>query len=234
VKTPETQAGIGAGSIIQMPDNLDPGLKPYILDYNGAELSAMLSVKQNLVEVIDKMANTGAIRATEARTLSGVAMQTEFQLLNARLSAKADSLELAEEQIFSIFANYMGTEWTGHVEYPGSFNIRDIENNMQTLKTAKETATDPGVFKVIDYEILELLGKEEPARYLTNTDGLPNAYVPADTPGVPPGENCANCSYYDSITQGCSKWDETVNPVFWCRAWEGVIEEEIDHMEGES
>ena len=234
VKTPETQAGIGAGSIIQMPDNLDPGLKPYILDYNGAELSAMLSVKQNLVEVIDKMANTGAIRATEARTLSGVAMQTEFQLLNARLSAKADSLELAEEQIFNIFANYMGTEWTGHVEYPGSFNIRDVENNMQTLKTAKETATDPGVFKVIDYEILELLGKEEPARYLTNTDGLPNAYVPADTPGVPPGENCANCSYYDSITQGCSKWDETVNPVFWCRAWEGEIEEEIDHMEGDS
>ena len=234
VKTPETQAGIGAGSIIQMPDNLDPGLKPYILDYNGAELSAMLNVKQNLVEVIDKMANTGAIRATESRTLSGVAMQTEFQLLNARLSAKADNLELAEEQIWSIFANYMGTEWTGHVEYPGSFNIRDVENNMQTLRIAKETATDPGVFKVIDYEILELLGKEEPAKYLTNTDGLPNAYVPANTPGVPAGENCANCSYYDTITQGCSKWDETVSPVYWCRAWEGVIEEEIDHMREDS
>jgi hypothetical protein len=229
VKTPETQAGIGAGSIIQMPDNLDPGLKPYILDYNGAELSAMLEVKRNIVEAIDKMANTGAIRATEARTLSGVAMQTEFQLLNARLSAKADSLELAEEQIWSMFANYMGTEWTGHVEYPGSFNIRDVENNMQTLKTARETATDPGVYKVIDYEILELLGKEEPAKYLTNTDGLPNAYVSADTPGVPAGENCANCSYYDPITSGCSKWDETVNPVFWCRAWEGKIEEQIEY-----
>jgi hypothetical protein len=94
VKTPETQAGIGAGSIIQMPDNLDPGLKPYILDYNGAELSAMLEVKRNIVEVIDKMANTGAIRATESRTLSGVAMATEFQLLNAKLSEKADGLEL--------------------------------------------------------------------------------------------------------------------------------------------
>ena len=105
VKTPETQAGIGAGSIIQMPDNLDPGLKPYILDYNGAELSAMLEVKRNIVEAIDNMANTGAIRATEARTMSGVAMQTEFQLLNARLSAKADSLGLAEEQIWSICAD---------------------------------------------------------------------------------------------------------------------------------
>lgn len=230
VKTPETQAGIGAGSIIQIPDNLDPGLKPYILDYNGAELSAMLSVKQNLVDAIDKMANTGAIRATESRTLSGVAMQTEFALLNARLSAKADSLELAEEQVFTMFARYMGTEWTGHVEYPGSFNIRDVENNMQTLKTAKETATDPGVYKVIDYQLLELLGVEEPAKVLTNQDGLPAAYVPANTPGVPAGENCANCSYYDPITQGCSKWDEIVNPVFWCRAWEGRIEAEIESM----
>jgi hypothetical protein len=230
VKTAETQAGIGAGSVIQMADNLDPGLKPYILDYNGAELSAMLSVKQNLVDAIDKMANTGAIRATESRTLSGVAMQTEFALLNARLSAKADSLELAEEQIFTIFADYMGTEWTGHVEYPGSFNIRDVENNMQTLKTAKETATDPGVYKVIDYQILELLGKEEPAKFLTNEDGLPSAYVPANTPGVPAGENCANCSYYDQFSQGCSKWDETVNPVYWCRAWEGRIEQAIENM----
>jgi hypothetical protein len=230
VKTPETQAGIGAGAIIQIPDNLDPGLKPYILDYNGAELSAMLTVKDNLVAVIDKMANTGAIRATESRTLSGVAMQTEFQLLNARLSSKADNLELAEEQIWSIFADYVGAEWTGHVEYPGSFNIRDIENNMQTLKTAKETATDPGVLSVIDYQILELLGKEEPERYLTHNEGLPNAYVPANTPGVPAGENCANCSYYDPITQGCSRWDETVNPVYWCRAWEGRIEEEIESM----
>jgi len=217
-----------------MPDNLDPGLKPYILDYNGAELSAMLEVKRNIVEVIDKMANTGAIRATESRTLSGVAMATEFQLLNAKLSEKADGLELAEEQIWSIFANYQGTEWTGHVEYPGSFNIRDVENNMQTLRIAKETATDPGVYKVIDYEILELLGKEEPDKYLTNTDGLPGAYVPANTPGVPAGENCANCSYYNPFDQGCSKWDERVDPVYWCRAWEGEIEEEIEEMQGDS
>jgi hypothetical protein len=47
---------------------------------------------------------------------------------------------------------------------------------------------------------------------------------------VPAGENCANCEYFDAITNGCSKWDETVNPVYWCRAWEGRIEEEIENM----
>jgi hypothetical protein len=233
VKTPETQAGIGAGSIIHMPDNLDPGLKPYLLQYSGAEVGAMLEVKRNLIDAIDKIANTGAIRAVESRTLSGVAMQTEFQLLNARLSEMADNLELAEEQIWQWVARYLGREWTGHVEYPGSFNIRDVENNMATLQTARNTATDPGVLKVIDYQILELLGVEEPARVLTNDGGLPAAYVPATTPGVPAGENCANCSYYDPITQGCSKWDATVDPVYWCRAWEGRIEESIEEMQGD-
>ena len=35
----------------------------------------------------------GAVRATEARIQSGIALQTEFQLLNARLSEKADYLQ---------------------------------------------------------------------------------------------------------------------------------------------
>lgn len=160
VKTPETQAGIGAGSIIQMPDNLDPGLKPYILDYNGAELSAMLNVKQNLVSVIDKMANTGAIRATESRSMSGVAMETEFQLLNARLSQKADNLELAEEQIWSMFAHYMGMTWDGSIEYPGSFNIRDTEKEFTQLLTAKSAATGADVLAVIDHHLMVALGED--------------------------------------------------------------------------
>jgi hypothetical protein len=234
VKTNETAAGIGAGSIIAMPDNLDPGLKPYILDASGAEVTAMLAVKRNLVEVIDKMANTGAIRGTEARVMSGIALQTEFELLNARLAEKADNLELAEEQLWQIFAVYQGQVWTGHIEYPGSFNIRDTENEIAQLKMARETATDVGVYKVIDYKLLEYLGVDNPAKYLTNEDGLPAAYVPATTPGVPAGENCANCEYFDAITYNCSKWDESVSPVYWCRAWEGRIEDAIEEASEES
>ena len=108
VKTPETQAGVGAGSIIQMPENLDPGLKPFILEYNGASVESILSTIKHTTEAIDKMANTGAVRATESRSMSGVAMETEFQLLNARLAEKADNLELAEEQLWTLFAQYQG------------------------------------------------------------------------------------------------------------------------------
>jgi hypothetical protein len=155
VKTPETQAGIGAGSIIHMPENLDPGLKPYVLEFSGASVQSIRDTITHAVETIDKLANIGAVRATESRTMSGVAMETEFQLLNARLSEKADNLELAEEQIWRIWHDYMGRSFEGEIHYPGSFNIRDTDKEITQLKTARETATDPRVLTEIDRKILQ-------------------------------------------------------------------------------
>jgi hypothetical protein len=160
VKTPETQAGVGAGAIIHMPDNLDPALKPYVLDFAGANIQNIYQSIEHTIEAIDKMANTGAVRATESRTLSGVAMETEFQLLNARLSEKADNLELAEEQMWKLWCEYMGYSWDGEVEYPGSFNIRDNGKEIEQLKMAKDTATDPRVLEIIDQQLLEFLGED--------------------------------------------------------------------------
>jgi hypothetical protein len=160
VKTPETQAGIGAGSLIHMPENLDPGLKPYILEFGGASIDSIYKAIEHSIASIDKMANTGAVRATESRTMSGVAMETEFQLLNARLSEKADNLELAEEQMFQFWFEYIGQQWMGEVDYPGSFNIRDTGSEIQQLATAKNTATDPRVLSRIDHHILEWMGED--------------------------------------------------------------------------
>jgi hypothetical protein len=160
VKTPETQAGIGAGSLIHMPENLDPGLKPYLLEFGGASVDAIYTAINHSIDSIDKMANTGGVRATESRTLSGVAMETEFQLLNARLSEKADNLELAEEQMWKLWCEYMGYSWEGEVDYPGSFNIRDTQAEIDRLVKAKSAATDPRVLAVIDHEIVEALGED--------------------------------------------------------------------------
>ena len=158
VKTPETQAGSGSGAIIHMPENLDPGLKPYLLEFSGAEIRSIYAAIQHTTEAIDKMANTGAVRATESRTLSGVAMETEFQLLNARLSEKADNLQLAEEQMWDLWFEYQGEQWMGDVDYPGSFNIRDTSKEIEQLKIAKDTATDPVVLKEIDKKLVEWMG----------------------------------------------------------------------------
>lgn len=147
VKTPETNAGIGAGSLIHMPENLDPGLKPYILEFSGASVDKILASINHTIESIDKMANTGAVRATESRTMSGVAMETEFSLLNARLSEKGDALELAEEQIWTLFAEYQGYTWDGIIEYPDSFNIRDTKNDLELYLTAQTAGVQSTEFK---------------------------------------------------------------------------------------
>lgn len=177
VKTPETQAGSGSGAIIHMPENLDPGLKPYLLEHSGASVDSIYQAINHAIDSIDKMANTGAVRATESRTMSGVAMETEFQLLNARLSEKADNLELAEEQMWKLWAEYMGTVWEGTIDYPGSFNIRDTGNEISQLVQAKSAATNPKVLNIIDGRIAEWLGEEEDILFAEDmaavAEGLP-------------------------------------------------------------
>ena len=161
VATPETNVGTGAGALIHIPDNMDPGLKPYALEFSGASIESIYRAIEHTTDAIDKMANTGAVRATESRTMSGVAMETEFQLLNARLAEKADQMELAEENIWKIYSEYQNTEWTGEIEYPGSFNIRDTASEINQLRTARETATDKRVLKEIDRKLVDWMGVED-------------------------------------------------------------------------
>ena len=169
VQTPDViGTNTGPGAIIQMPADLDPALKPYLLETNGASIKSILETMKEYTESIDQMSNVGGVRATESRTMSGVALQTEFQLLNARLAEKADNLELAEEYIWYFFALYYDREWDGVVKYPGSFNIQDESNEIQQLKVAKETATDTGVVKLIDRKLVEVLG-EDPEKVIENS-----------------------------------------------------------------
>ncbi len=161
VCTPETITGNGAGSIIQIPESMDPALRPYLLQYGGASGSTIMAAVEQTVASIDKMANIGSIRGTEAKRMSGVAQRQEFELLNARLAEKADNLELAEEQIWKCYASYTNNQWTGEIEYADSFNVQDIEGELAQLKIASETAVDPSVQRVIDTRVLEILGVEE-------------------------------------------------------------------------
>jgi hypothetical protein len=71
--------------------------------------------------------------------MSGVAQEQEFQLLSARISQKADAMQLTEENIWKIYADYMGNTWTGSVEYPNSFNIRDSHLDLEFYTKALMT-----------------------------------------------------------------------------------------------
>lgn len=157
VATPDSEIGTGAGSVINIPDNLDPGLKPYVLDFTGASISSIYEVINNTISSIEKISNVGAVRATEARSISGVAMQTEFQLLNSRLSTIADNMELAEEQMWRLYCQYQNIEYDFEIEYPDSFAIHDVDNQLQQLQTASSIVTDPAIKLAIEQKVAEIV-----------------------------------------------------------------------------
>ena len=155
VKTPSVNASAGAGAVIEMPEEIEPNLKPYLLQPSGQNLNAIMESIRHKVEAINRIAHTGAVRTTKQQVSSGIALQTEFELLNARLSEKADNLELAEEQLFRLYAMFQNTEFDGEINYPDSFNIRDYAVDLQFFSMAKAMNLQSPTFnKEVDKEIV--------------------------------------------------------------------------------
>ena len=155
VKTPSVNASAGAGAVIEMPEEMEPNLKPYLLQPSGQNLSGLMDSINHKVEAINRIAHTGAVRTTKQAVSSGIALQTEFELLNARLSEKADNLEIAEEQLFRCYAMFQNTTFDGEINYPDSFNIKDYAMDLQFFSMAKAMNIESPTFnKEIDKEII--------------------------------------------------------------------------------
>ena len=162
VKTHETDASAGAGSIVTMPDDMDSGLKPYQLQPSGANLDALRASIEDKVEAINRMACLGAIRGTEAVKASGIALQSEFQMLNARLAEKANALQLCEEQLWALFCIWQDANPDVEVDYPDSFDLRDYPQELQFLQLAKASGVQSATFtKEVDKQIADLVLDDE-------------------------------------------------------------------------
>ncbi len=154
VKTPNVEASAGAGSIIEMPEDLDASLKPYIIQPSSQSLESIMKTINMKVQAIDRITHMGAVRGTEKTVNSGIALQTEFQLLNARLAEKADLLQNAEEQIFDLYARWQDTAFDGNIMYPDSFDLRDYASDLQYLQMAKASGVQSDTFtKEVDKQI---------------------------------------------------------------------------------
>jgi hypothetical protein len=202
VKTASTQAASGAGSIIQMPEDLQPELRPFLLQPSGASLSGLLDSMRHKIETIDRMAHMGGIRSIETRRLSGVGLATEFQLLNAKLAERAQNLELAEEQIWRIFSRWQGTVWDGQVDYPDSFNIQDKYNDMNMLKLAKDANPRSDiVHEEIERQMLRILVDDE-ERYQELADEIEIETVEGEVVAAEPEVEDMPDEEMESLSEG--------------------------------
>ena len=161
VKTADTDAAAGAGAIITIPDNLEPGLMPRLLQPNSQSLDGILKTIESNVQAIDRMAHLGAVRAIETRQMSGAAMLAEYTTLDNKLAEKAKGLELAEEQIWRLWAMWQGQSFDGEIVYPTTFHIRDKSMDMDILEKAARTNPSPKVKRAIDKKILEIILEED-------------------------------------------------------------------------
>ena len=171
VKTPNVEASAGAGSVIEIPEDMDSNLKPYIIQPSGSNLDGIMKCIHNKIEAIDRIAHMGSVRATESKVASGIALQTEFQLLNARLSEKADYLENVEEGIWSLFALWQNKVWDGEINYPDTFDIRDWASDLQFLQQAKASGIKSETFtKEIDKQIVSAVVDEDEVISVINSE----------------------------------------------------------------
>lgn len=162
VKSFNTDASAGAGSIINMPDDMDASLKPFQLQPSGQNLDAVRASIQDKIQAINRMSHMGAVRGTEAMTMSGVAMQTEFQMLNAKLAEKADILELAEEQLWSLFCEWQDITNDIEIFYPDAFDLRDYDKELMFLQQMRATGVKSVTLnQVIDKKISDLVLDDE-------------------------------------------------------------------------
>ena len=143
VKTNDVDASAGAGAIMTMPQDLDSGLKPYLLTPSGQNITTLLDTINRKVEAIEKMSHLDSVSGQKTAK-SGVAMLIEQKALASTLSDKASNLQLAEEQIWRLWCLWEGTAWDGEIYYPDSFDTRDRHQDLINLKLATEIGiTDP-------------------------------------------------------------------------------------------
>jgi len=150
---------------------MDANLKPYIIQPSSQSLDSIMKVVQMKVNAIDRITHMGSVRGTEKTINSGIALQTEFQLLNARLSEKADLLENAEEQIWSFFAKWQNKVFDGQIDYPDTFDLRDYASDLQFLQTAKASGVKSETFiKEIDKQIARAVVDDDEAINSINSE----------------------------------------------------------------
>jgi len=173
VKTQSTEASAGAGAIVTMDENLDSGLKPYLLTPSGQNISTLLDTIDRKVVAIEKMTHLDSVSGQKTAR-SGVAMMIEQKALNSLLADKASNLSLAEEQIWRLWCLWEGTAWDGEVVYPDSFDTRDRTQDLMNLKLAMEIGvSNPLLAKVVQAGIARALVEDadELGELLENISG---------------------------------------------------------------
>ena len=155
----------GAGSVITIEDtDIDPQLKPYMLQPSSQSIGSILESIDKKIGMIDRMGNLSSMRSTSRATASGVSLKIERELLNVKLAQIADNLEICEEQLFHHFVHFydMSAHFDGVIDYPDNFDMTDTYTELDFLLKASAAPVSSSQFKTeISKQIARLVVEDE-------------------------------------------------------------------------
>ncbi len=147
VKNRNDDASTGAGGVIIMDEDTAPEKRPYLLQADADALLGLLDAMDRKAEMINRMAHLTPVRSYRSQVASGVAIETEFQILNTLLAGKAALLQATELRLFALFCLWEGLDFASSelvVTYPLRFELRDRNADLLFLRSARELAAGIG------------------------------------------------------------------------------------------
>lgn len=161
---------VGVTAVLEF-DPEHPDSKPDWLDASVEEpIDAILKWMARKVEEIYRASNAGGMAATEISTVakSGVALKTEFQLLNSKLVSKAINLEKAETRIIDLWSKWQDQEKNIEnvsIERERTYDVEnlseDLENAMTSMTVVKSKSFLEAIRKMVARQMLPALTDDQ-------------------------------------------------------------------------
>ena len=155
---------------------MDPNLRPYLLEPNGSNVDGIINMINVHVESFLRTTHLGAIMAARGLSAkSGVALATEFEMLNTRLADKAAKMEATEWNIWALWFRWTDTQpdLDFHIEYQKTFDLRDEHAELTLLERARNMNIPSATLqRELDKQIAKIV--------ISNGDKLDDIYAEID------------------------------------------------------
>jgi len=153
------------------------------------------------IQEIYRSANVGGMAATEIQTQakSGVALKTEFQLLNSKLVGKGKLLEKTEKEIIRLWLKWMKMESKFdaiNIERSDTYEVENLAQDLENLLLSKQVVVGSETFsKKVQKKAARLVLSNEPDDEMKKIDTEIDAYkppAPVSPFALPPKEDAGS------------------------------------------
>ena len=126
------------------------------------DIEKTMKLQAEVLTQIENLTGLGGLRLSRHSIASGIAIIEERKGLFRVAKSKARLLEVAEEQIFTYAARFMGVRWAGEVWYGTDYDKHDTNYRIAVYKEAKALVPmNEMVDAMITKDVIAMLAPEE-------------------------------------------------------------------------